>query len=112
MTFRRQKGHVRRVRGWWTIECLQFSIDDQSKLVRKRVIAQLTPALAGAWGCMLLPRASVMEAQREYMAAVNESNRALLVSHRQMDTERNVALQVICDGLATAMGQAEPEGKN
>ena len=83
MRFRRQHGHVRRVRGWWMIDHLQFSIDDQNKLVRKRVIAQLIPALAGAWGCMLLPPASVLEAQREYMAAVNEANRETLISHQK-----------------------------
>jgi hypothetical protein len=78
MTFRRQNGHVRRVRGWWMIDYLQFSLDGQNKLVRKRVIAQLTPALTGAWGCMLLPPASVMKAQCEYMAAVNKTNRETL----------------------------------
>jgi hypothetical protein len=78
--FRRQHGHVRRVRGWWMIDHLQFSIDDQKKLVRKRVIAKLAPAMMhGAWGSMLLPPASVMEAQREYMARVNERNRAVLI---------------------------------
>ena len=65
------------------IDHLKFSIDDQNRLVRKRVIAQLTPALAGAWGSMLLPPASVIEAQREYMAAVNKANREILVSHQR-----------------------------
>jgi hypothetical protein len=63
------------------IECLQFLIDDQNKLVRKRVIAQLTPALAGTWSCMLLPPAPVLDAQREYMAAVNQANRAVLIAY-------------------------------
>jgi hypothetical protein len=89
MTFRRQHGHVRRVRDWWMIDHLQFSIDDQKKLVRKRVIAKLAPALLhGAWGCMLLPPASVMQAQREYMAVVNKANREALMSHQRMDAER------------------------
>jgi hypothetical protein len=80
MKFRRQNGHVRRVRGWWMIDYLQFSIDDQKKLVRKRVIAKLAPAMMHrAWGSMLLPPASVMEAQRKYMARVNERNRAVLI---------------------------------
>ena len=88
MTFRRQHGHVRRVRGWWMIDHLQFSIDDRKRLVRKRVIAKLTPALPGAWDRMLLPPAPVMEAQREYMAAVNESNRAAVISHQRMEVEQ------------------------
>ena len=84
MTFRRQNGHVRRVRGWWMIDHLQFSIDDQKKLVRKRVIVKLAPAMMhGAWGSMLLPPASILEAQREYMGAVNKQTREILISHQK-----------------------------
>ena len=90
MTFRRQHGHVRRSRGWWMIDHLQFSIDDRKRLVRKRVIAKLTPVLP-EHGCMLLPPASVMEAQREYMAAVNKANREVLIAHQKMEAERNAA---------------------
>jgi len=62
------------------IDHLRFSIDDQKRLVRKRVIAKLAPAtLHGAWGSMLLPPASILEAQREYMAAVNKANREILM---------------------------------
>ena len=70
------------------IDHLRFSIDDQNKLVRKRVIAKLAPALAGAWDRMLLPPASILEAQREYMAAINMGNREVLISHQRMEAER------------------------
>jgi hypothetical protein len=38
-----------------------------------------------------LPPASVMEAQREYMASVNKVNRAVLISHHKMEAESNAA---------------------
>ena len=92
MTFRRQHGHVRRTRGWWMIDHLQFSIDDRKRLVRKRVIAKLTLVLP-EHGCMLLPPASVMEAQREYMAGVNEDNRAVLFTLARKPSARQTEPQ-------------------
>jgi hypothetical protein len=72
------------------IDHLKFSIDDQNRLVRKRVIAELAPAMMhGAWGSMLLPPASILEAQREYMAEVNEANRDVLISYQRMETRTN-----------------------
>ena len=74
------------------IDHLKFSIDDQNKLVRKRVISKLAPAtMHGAWGSMLLPPAPIMEAQREYMAGVNNANREVLIAHQKMEAERNAA---------------------
>jgi hypothetical protein len=65
----RQKGHVMRSRKWWLITYRYVTLDGEA-IVTKTKREKLTEVLP-EHGRMLIPPASVLSAQREFVARIN-----------------------------------------
>jgi len=81
---RRQKGHVMRSRKWWLIVYRDVTLDGGA-IVTKTKREKLTEVLP-EHGRMLIPPASVLSAQTEFMALVNGQ-----IKTRLLDAARTVA---------------------
>jgi hypothetical protein len=84
MRLGRQKGHVMRSRKWWLIAYRDVTLDGGA-IVTKTKREKLTEVLP-EHGRMLIPPASVLSAQREFMARINGQIKA-----RLLDGARTVA---------------------